>query len=55
MKVNIKIPEVDTKVDEESDTVQMSFGRCEVEGSVAIVVAPLGISAEIRNVKVYIF
>ena len=51
MKVNIKIPEVDTKVDEQSDTVEMSFGRCQVEGSVAIVVTPLGISAEIRKVK----
>ena len=51
MQVNVKVPEVDTKVDEESDTVKTSFGRCQMEGSVAVVVTFLGISPEIRIVR----
>ena len=50
MQVNIKIPEVDSKVDEESDTVKTTFSRCQMEGSVAIVVTFLKISPGIGTV-----
>ena len=51
MEVNVKVPEVDTKVDEESDTVKTSFGRCQMEGSVAIIVTFLRISPESGSVR----
>ena len=51
MQLNVKVPEVDTKVDEESDTVKTSFGRCQMEGSVAIIVTFLRISPESGSVR----
>jgi hypothetical protein len=49
------VPEVDTKVDEESNTIKMTFCRGQMEGSVTVVVTFLWISPEIGFVMLLYF
>ena len=46
VKVNVQLPGVDTKVDEEGGAVEVTLGRGEMKSSVAIVVMLLWISSE---------
>ena len=45
MHVYVEVPDVDSEINEESDTVEVSLGRGEVQSCVPIVVVLLRVSS----------
>ena len=45
VEVNVQLPDVDPEVDQEGDTVEVTLGRGQVQGSVAIVIVLLWLTS----------